>query len=89
MRRWFVSVSYTHLDVYKRQVVGDNENNDFANYLIMTDYTEGDRTIPDQELYEFEDNDKKLNGIFFYDVSIRESVLSNVCRYKDVYKRQI
>ena len=65
-----------YLPCNKTEVVGDKGNNDFANYLIMTDYTEGDRTIPDHELYEFEDNDKKLNCICIYDVSIRESILS-------------
>ena len=42
-------------------VVGDdNENNDLVNYLIVTNYNEGDRTIPDHELYEFAENDKNL-----------------------------
>ena len=63
--------------------VGDKENNDFANYLIMTNNTGGDRTVTNHDrLNEFEDNDKKLNGICIYDVSIRESILSNVYRYK-------
>ena len=31
----------------KTEGVGDKENNDFTNYLIVIDYTKGDRTIPD------------------------------------------
>ena len=45
----------------------------------MTNNTEGDRTMTNHDkLYEFEDNDKRLNGICIYDVSIRESLLSTV-----------
>ena len=34
-------------------VVDDNENNDLVTYLIVTNYTEGDRTITDRDkLYD-------------------------------------
>ena len=55
-------VSYTHLDVYKRQERSNNNNehlpyseteiavedvkDDNITYLILTEYTKGDKTIP-------------------------------------------
>ena len=86
-------VSYTHLDVYKRQkylpcneteVVGDDvDNNDNINYRIMTDYTGGDRTMTNHDrLNEFGDNNEHLNCICIYDVSVRYLILNNVYSFK-------
>ena len=33
-------------------------------------------------LYEFVENDENSNGICTYDVNIRDSIISNVYRYK-------
>ena len=49
----------------------------------MTDFTEGDRNIPDQELYEFVETDKNLNSWCMYkDVSIKYLILNHVYSFK-------
>ena len=68
-----------------REKLGENynENNDFITYPVVTNNTEGDRTITNHDrLYEFAENDENLNGICIYDVNIRDSIISNVYRYK-------
>ena len=40
-----------YLPYNKTEVVGGKENNDLANYLIMTNYTEGDWTIPNVDKF--------------------------------------
>ena len=62
-------------------VVGDdNENNDLVTYLIVTNYTEGDRTITDRDkLYEKLIGNNPIN----YDGFMKYKNL-NVCYINDV-----
>ena len=72
-----------YLPCNETEVEGDKGNNDFINYLVVTNNTDGDRTITNHDrLYEFAENDENLNGICIYDVNIRDSIISNVYRYK-------
>ena len=69
------SVSYTHLDVYKRQVVGGEEkystNNFFLNFAV----------VPGEIR-------KCFNVAVPYAWSERENVISGSYTHLDVYKRQ-
>ena len=57
-----------YLPSNKTEVVGDKGNNDFINYLIMTNNTGGDRTMTNHDrLNEFAEDDENLNCICVYD----------------------
>ena len=73
-----------YLPCNETEVVGDDvDNNDNITYLIMTDYTGGDRTMTNHDrLNEFEDNDEHLNCICIYDVGIRYLIINNVYSFK-------
>ena len=64
------------------EVVGDNEKDDFTKYLAVTDYTKGDMTIPDHELYEIVENYRNLNSMYIDCNNIRHSILNHVYSFK-------
>ena len=71
-----------YLPCNETEVVGENENNDFTKYLIVTDYTKGDMTIPDHELYEIVENYRNLNSMYIDCNNIIHSILNHVYSFK-------
>ena len=86
-----MSVSYTHLDVYKRQVDDDNVD-EFITYLVVTDNTKGDMTIRDGDtLYDIilwnnpvsiVENYEKLNIHYVDSNNIMYLIKNDLCRRK-------
>ena len=71
-----------YLPCIETEVVGDDvDNTDNITYLNMTNYTKGNRTIPDPDkLYEIVENYKKLNSLYIYNNNIRYLIQDKLYR---------